>query len=764
MDTKIEWGIGRRTALPQAALLFGSLLAAGTAHAAVYTYNQSVSNTAGTADQWSAGTSWSSTPITSGSDTTLVFGGTTLAATPTAAGTGTTIFTNNDLGTFVLNRLNITYTGVTSGGAEIAPTLTISGGALEFVNNGATTPLISASARYTGTVVRAQPVTTISNELRLAGGIQVDANSQISLTGTLTLLNDDVSRTLTLTGTHTGFGAPDTSTNNNVLSALTDISTISSRIGNVAGTGVTSIAKSGNGSWVLSGSNSYSGGSTVTAGTLIAAHSNALGSGDVIVSGSGEVVLSAASGTYANNISISGNGAFSMPGGVGRTPGALVVTNGANLTGTVTLTGSSRISAVAIYSNVTSTAGTISGRITGGYQLEFGPGGAQTGGTITLTNTGNDWSGGTRITAGGTSSGSTMAVALGASNVIPDTGILTLTSLDRAGSVTLRLNGNNETIGGLNSAGFLSATQVVENNHASAASTLTLGSNNGGGDTTALLRNGSTGKLNLTKIGTGTQTLGRAATYTGVTRIENGVLEVDFGGYAESSGTALTNYLSASSTLQLAGGTLRLKGRADGQTTSQTVNITAANPYSLSLPSVDGISVGQILTVDGVTPANNTYVRAISGTTLYFNFAQLTVTTGTHTIGTTAMAFTHTQTLASLDLSANSAIDFGADAAAITLTFNGVTQSVDGSVLTIDNWNGDRVNGGGLSQLRFTGADSSVFTNLFTQSEVAFTGYGTGYGVKSFGTYYEIVPVPEPAAVGLIGLGVLAFLRRRRNG
>ncbi|MBR5623347.1 MAG: autotransporter-associated beta strand repeat-containing protein [Opitutales bacterium] len=48
-------------------------------------------------------------------------------------------------------------------------------------------------------------------------------------------------------------------------------------------TGEGMLTKSGEGTLTLSGDNSYSGGTTISAGTLVAAHANALGSGDVVV-------------------------------------------------------------------------------------------------------------------------------------------------------------------------------------------------------------------------------------------------------------------------------------------------------------------------------------------------------------------------------------------------------------------------------------------------------------------------------------------------
>ena len=52
---------------------------------------------------------------------------------------------------------------------------------------------------------------------------------------------------------------------------------LSGNIGNGAGTNVTAVAKIGNGTWTLSGSNTYSGGTAIASGTLKLAHASALG-------------------------------------------------------------------------------------------------------------------------------------------------------------------------------------------------------------------------------------------------------------------------------------------------------------------------------------------------------------------------------------------------------------------------------------------------------------------------------------------------------
>jgi autotransporter-associated beta strand protein len=76
--------------------------------------------------------------------------------------------------------------------------------------------------------------------------------------------------------------------------------------------GIAAISKSGSASLTLSTVNSYSGGTIVTAGTLVAAVHGALGSGAITVAG-GELKLAANTGTtQATTLSVSGNGTLDI--------------------------------------------------------------------------------------------------------------------------------------------------------------------------------------------------------------------------------------------------------------------------------------------------------------------------------------------------------------------------------------------------------------------------------------------------------------------
>ncbi|MGV3661362.1 MAG: beta strand repeat-containing protein [Prosthecobacter sp.] len=88
------------------------------------------------------------------------------------------------------------------------------------------------------------------------------------------------------------------------------------------------------------------------------------------------------------------------------------------------------------------------------------------------------------------------------------------------GTGILRLNGFSNTVRSLAGSG------TVQNNHASSAVVLTVGGSNASTTFSGSMVNGGVGTLGLTKVGTGTLTLGGTSTYTGITTVQNGGLRI----------------------------------------------------------------------------------------------------------------------------------------------------------------------------------------------------------------------------------------------
>ncbi|MFN3989403.1 MAG: autotransporter-associated beta strand repeat-containing protein [Erythrobacter sp.] len=392
--------------------------------------------------------------------------------------------------------------------------------------------------------------------------------------------------------------------------------------------GAGSITKNGDGTLILTGANSYSGGTNILGGTLQVGDggtAGALGGGDVLTNAS--LVFNRADDmTFGGVISGSGtltqqgagnlvlSGANTYDGLTMVAAGTLTVTNdlalGTAAAGTIVAAGAT----LALDGSVTlGEAITLNGGgLSGGGALRNGGGFNQVDGLITLASAAriNSDSGFLTIaggisgadhdlTFGGTAFTTILApVALGTGRIIKDgTSLLSLFSSDaaiselviNAGSVQLGFDsgpvnsaladtagvtindgtliiGASETIGAL--AGSASAVVTDQGR----GTTLTAGANS----STTLFEGRLGDTIGLTKVGSGSLTLTGANTHAGVTRIEGGTLAL-----------GANDATSAASALQIAGGTLALE--------SFTGSAASVN---LSAGSVTG-STGSALTVAG---------------------------------------------------------------------------------------------------------------------------------------------------------------------
>ena len=170
------------------------------------------------------------------------------------------------------------------------------------------------------------------------------------------------------------------------------------------GAGTVAVVKTGISAEYLTGSNTYSGGTTVSGGRL-AVGPTGLGSGPVTVASGATLILSSG-GAFANAISLGGvgqstnGGAYQITGGL-PVAGALQVNGNATLSGPVSLTSTA---AVAVASGATGTmSGVVSGtNATNGLSL-YG------GGTLVLSGS-NTYTGTTTIANGMLSLGTTGSI------------------------------------------------------------------------------------------------------------------------------------------------------------------------------------------------------------------------------------------------------------------------------------------------------------------------------------------------------------------
>ena len=186
-------------------------------------------------------------------------------------GAGTTTLTKSGGGVLVLNGVD-TYSGGTN----------IGGGTLQLGNS---------SALGTGGLALSTGVLDLAGYSPTVGALSGTAGSTItnSSTGTVTLTTNIAAGTSTFSGVIANGG------------------------------GTVSLTKSGGGVLVLSGSNTYSGGTTVNDGTLVVANTSGSATGTGNVTMNGGTLASAASGGSISGKVLAGSGTHTIaPGGVGK--------------------------------------------------------------------------------------------------------------------------------------------------------------------------------------------------------------------------------------------------------------------------------------------------------------------------------------------------------------------------------------------------------------------------------------------------------------
>ncbi|EAV3518949.1 autotransporter-associated beta strand repeat-containing protein [Salmonella enterica] len=388
---------------------------------------------------------------------------------------------------------------------------------------------------------------------------------------------------------------------------------------NIGGTG--SVVKSGDETLTLSGTNSYTGGTTISGGTLVATNVEALGSGDVTNNATLELNTG---GDFTNNIS--GNGQVVKSGDETLT-----------LSGTNSYTGGTTISGGTLVATNVEALGT--GDVTNNATLELNTGGDFTNnisgngqvvksGDDTLTFSGsNTYTGGTLI-----SSGTLVANdvnALGTGDVTDNATLMLNTGgdfinniggtgrVEKSGDDTLTLSGTNSYTGGTTiSGGTLVATNVEALGTGDVTNNATLELNTGGDFT-----NNISGSGQVVKSGDETLTLSGANSYTGGTLISSGTL------VANDVNALGTGDVTDNAVLELnTGGDFDNAISGSGQVVKsgdETLTLSGANSYTggtlisggtLVATSVEALGSGDV-TDNAVLELNTggTFDNAISG-------------------------------------------------------------------------------------------------------------------------------------------------------
>ncbi|HGA4953999.1 TPA: fibronectin-binding autotransporter adhesin ShdA [Salmonella enterica subsp. enterica serovar Birkenhead] len=375
-----------------------------------------------------------------------------------------------------------------------------------------------------------------------------------------------------------------------------------------------SLVKTGTGELTLSGDNTYSGGTTITGGTLTADHADSLGSGDIDNSG----VLKVGEGDLENTLS--GSGSLVKTG-----------TGELTLSGNNTYSGGTTITGGTLTADHADSLGT--GTIANNGVLQVGEGELENtlSGTGSLVKTGtgeltlsgdNTYSGGTTITGGTLTADHADSLGTGA---IANSGVLqvgegelenTLSgsgSLVKTGTGELTLNGDNDYSGGTTID-----DGVLIADHADSLGTGAVANNGvlqvGEGE----LKNTLSGTGSLVKIGTGELTLSGDNTYSGGTTIDDGVLiaanvNALSGGDVDNSGTLM---LDANGAFELANITTHT-GATTALAAGSTLDAGQLTQEDDSTLSIDlGAATNDaMITADSVTLGGTLNVTGIGSVT-----------------------------------------------------------------------------------------------------------------------------------------------------
>ncbi|WP_408539249.1 autotransporter-associated beta strand repeat-containing protein [Salmonella enterica] len=533
------------------------------------------------------------------------------------------------------------------------------------IKQGAGTLILNAENTYTGgTTISGGTLVATNVDALGSGDVTDDATLELNTGGTFDNVisgsgqvvksGDDV---LTLSGANSYSGGTLISDGTLVASNVealgtgdvTDNATLELNTGGtfdnaIGGSG--NVVKSGADTLTLSGSNSYTGGTLINGGTLVASNVEALGTGDVTNNATLELNTG---GDFINNIGgtgrveKSGDDTLTLSGSNTYTGGTLI--NG----GTLVASNVEALGTGDVTDNATlalNTGGTFDNAISGSGQV------VKSGDeTLTLSGT-NSYTGGTTISGG--SLVATNVEALGTGDVT-DNAVLELNtggdfanniggtgSVVKSGDKTLTLSGTNSYTGGTTiNDGTLVATSVDALGSGDVTDNATLELN-----TSGTFDNVISGSGQVVKSGDDALTLSGANSYTGGTTISGGTLVAsnvealgsgDIDNYASlqlnASGQFVTANLTThdnATTAIGAGSALRANTLTQEANSTLAVHLTDSN--SGAIVTADRANLGGTLDITGIGNVAKSWTRDAYAYTLIdtdsaidSDFAQFTV-------------------------------------------------------------------------------------------------------------------------------------------
>ncbi|EEJ8686466.1 autotransporter outer membrane beta-barrel domain-containing protein [Salmonella enterica subsp. enterica] len=481
---------------------------------------------------------------------------------------------------------------------------------------------------------------TFDNAISGSGQVVKSGDETLTLSGT----NSYTDGTLISGGTLVASNVEALGTGDVTDNAVLELNTGGDFDNAISGSG--QVVKSGDETLTLSGANSYTGGTLISSGTLVANDVNALGTGDVT---DNATLMLNTGGDFTNNIGGTGrveksgddtltlSGSNSYTGGTLISSGTLVATN-VDALGTGDVTDDATLEL--------NTGGDFDNAISGSGQV------VKSGDDVLTLSGVNSYSGGTLISDGTLVASNVEALGTGD---VTDNATLELNTggtfdnaisgsgqVEKSGDGTLTLSGSNTYTGGtLISGGTLVASNVEALGTGDVTDNATLELNTGGDFTNNI---GGTGRVE--KSGDGTLTLSGSNTYTGGTLISDGTLVAsnvealgsgDIDNYASLQLNASGQFVTANLTTHDnaitaigAGSALRANTLTQEANSTLAVHLTDSN--SGAIVTADRANLGGTLDITGIGNVAKSWTRDAYAYTLIdsdsaidSDFAQFTV-------------------------------------------------------------------------------------------------------------------------------------------
>lgn len=510
-----------------------------------------------------------------------VLGGGAINVDLLSAGVADTNFTSTRL-------LNGNYSGFT-GSLNVGPSTGVSGGKIQF--NGLDNPALTVNALPNATVYVTGSVTK-SSSIVLNGGDTGETLGQLRVEN-----NGNWAGPVSLAGPLTG-------TNDAYVGSQAGNGTISGIISESGGS--RTLTKGGTSNLIVTGTNTFSGGVQVLAGTLSVPAINNTGIAGPL--GTGSTISIGIAGTGATlNYTGTGETTDRTVNLSGTTGGATITQSGAS--GSLVFTANPTVTGVGTktltFNGSTAGTGEFAGQIIDNSGADLTLVAKNGSGTWTLSGN-NLYTGGTNVTGG--------VLILGNANALGSV----ITGTTQSGGSEIRLTGGMVTAaepltingGGISNQGALrnfsgdntysgTVTMAAQSRINSDAGTLTLNATpavngafnlvvGGAGNTTipTAMGNGTGG---LIKDGAGTLSLGGTNLFTGATQVNGGVLKLD---YSVND----TGKLSDTTALTLGGGSVDLSGGSHPEAVLST-SLTAGTRSTITRSSGSAV-----INLNAITP------------------------------------------------------------------------------------------------------------------------------------------------------------------